>query len=203
MDRVPYPSAGNTLTVRQYQTRWLNDYRTRTGAAPAVECTGTVAGTWAFPLPLGAIPASALDDPHHDYPATDLLVPEGTPVFAITGGTVVTIQTFAANWWTAGCNTTNAPAGCTTCGTGLTVQTHDGLRHTYCHASRLYVTRGDQITPGQHVADTGNTGRSGTPHLHLELRLNGIQLCPQPLLQAISAGTPPVIADLARTGCHF
>ena len=147
MDRVPYPAAGNILTVREYQTRWLQEYQSRVRGDAIVECTGVVAGIWAFPLPVGAVPASALDDPHHDYPAIDLLVPESTPIFAITGGTVVSIQTFAGNWWTDGCNTNHAPVGCSTCGTGLTIQTPEGLRHTYCHARRLYVTRGDQIAP--------------------------------------------------------
>ncbi len=169
-----------------------SEYQSRVRGDAIVECTGVVAGTWAFPLPVGAVPASALDDPHHDYPAIDLLVPEGTPVFAITGGTVATVQTFAGNWWTDGCNTSArasrlqplaAPASPS--------RPRDGLRHTYCHASRLYVTRGDQIAPGQHVADSGNTGRSGAPHLHLELRLNGIQLCPQRCCKPILAGVAP------------
>ena len=122
-----------------------------------------------------------------DRTIIDLLVPESTPIFAITGGTVVSIQTFAGNWWTDGCNTNHAPVGCSTCGTGLTIQTPDGLRHTYCHARRLYVTRGDQIAPGQHIADSGNTGRSGAPHLHLEMRLNGQRVCPQALMNAVYA----------------
>ena len=105
---------------------------------------------------------------------------------------------------TAGCNGNNPPAGCATCGMGVTIRTADGTRFTYCHNSVLYVNDGDTITAGQHIADSGDTGRSGAPHLHLEIRINNIQHCPQPLLRALFDNQPPPApASLPTTGCFF
>ena len=161
-------------------------------------------GRWALPAPYDTIAPGTLDDPHHDYPAWDFLIPEGTPIYAITDGVVVTTQHWNGNWWRAGCGHAGAPAACNTCGNGLTIQTADGLRHTYCHNQRLHVNDGDPIVAGQHIADSGDTGRSGTPHLHLELRLNGRQHCPQPLLAALYYQRPiPAPASLPTSGCSF
>ena len=207
MDQVPMPSAGNTLTVREYQTRWLDTYNqklTATGDTTATCATTDVTGEWALPLPREVLTPEALAAPHHDYPASDLLVPEGTPVYAITGGRVDRITSWTGNWWHAGCNGPRPPAGCNTCGVGVTIQHPDGLRHTYCHNTRAHVAVGDQIAPGQHIADSGNTGRSGTPHLHLELRMNGQRLCPQPLLVSLYDGVAPSDPTaLPRSGCNF
>ena len=155
-------------------------------------------------MPRDTIRPAALDDPHHDYPAWDFPIPAGTPIYAITDGTVVTVQRWDGNWWQAGCVRTGQPAGCNTCGNGITIQRDDGLRHTYCHNRHLHVDVGDPIVPGQHIADSGDTGRSGTPHLHLELRHNGRQHCPQPLLAALYTNEPaPDPAALPTTGCTF
>ena len=205
MDRTPSPEAGNTLTVRQYQTRWLDTYNTRLSDTPQDELTcgpTDATGQWALPLERHLIRASALDDPHHDYPAWDYLIPTGTPIYAITGGTVANTTTWNGNWWQHGCAAARPPSECSTCGTGVTIERADGLRHTYCHASRIQVFKGDQIAPGQHIADSGNTGRSGTPHLHIELRLNGVHLCPQPILTALyEQHEPPALTTLS-VRCH-
>ena len=145
-----------------------------------------------------------INSPHHDYPAWDFIVAEGTPIYAITGGTVVTEQHWDGNYHRAGCGRAGAPTGCNTCGHGLTIRTDDGLRHTYCHNQRLHVHDGDPIVAGQHIADSGDTGRSGTPHLHLELRINGRQHCPQPLLAALYNAAPiPTPPACPPAGCSF
>jgi murein DD-endopeptidase MepM/ murein hydrolase activator NlpD len=205
LDAVPVPSAGNTLTVRQYQTRWLDIYRHNLSESgpdtPA--CAATVVdGNWALPVPANRVDDDKLAAPHHDYPAWDLPLPEGTPIHAITGGDVAATQHWDGNWWRDGCDTTNQPAACNTCGNGITIQTSHGLRHTYCHNRTLHVAVGDHVVAGQHIADSGDTGRSGTPHLHLELRVDGTQRCPQPLLTAIYHHQPVPDPDrLPTAGC--
>jgi len=211
MDIVPVPEAGNTLTVRQYQLRWMNTYQQKLGAAglesspenPTASCAGSVSpdGQWALPAPRDVLARAGISEPHHDYPAVDLMMAEGVPVYAITAGTVARTARFNANWYKAGC----PRPGCSTCGMGITIQSPTGLRHTYCHNTVLHVNEGDQIAPGQHIADSGDTGRSGAPHLHLELRINNIQHCPQPLLEALYNNQPtiPDPATLPTRGCTF
>ena len=58
--------------------------------------------------------------PHHDYPAWDWLIPEGTPVYAVRGGTVATIHNWPHNWWTTGCGTSGG-RDCESCGVGVTI----------------------------------------------------------------------------------
>ena len=65
---------------------------------------------------------------------------------------------------------------------GLTIQDTDGVRWIYCHASRLTVSLGDQVVAGQPIMLSGNTGHSSGPHLHLGIRIDGVDHCPQSLL---------------------
>ena len=50
----------------------------------------------------------------------------------------------------------------------------NGLVTRYAHASRLFVKEGDFIVRGQKIAAVGSTGRATGPHLHFEVRLNGV-----------------------------
>jgi murein DD-endopeptidase MepM/ murein hydrolase activator NlpD len=86
----------------------------------------------------------------------------------------------------------------------VTIVDHSGTRWTYCHGSRLTTTLGASVAAGQQILWSGDTGRSGAPHLHLEIRVDGIQRCPQPLLVSRSTnavGIEP--AALPSSGCSF
>ena len=119
-DQVPVPQAGNTLTPREYQARWIDTYQrlldgppTSDGGEPAsIEpggCVGgaveAIAGGWSLPGPRALIAADpgALDAPHHDYPAWDWIIDENTPIYAVRGGTVVSTKYWPFNWWSEGC----------------------------------------------------------------------------------------------------
>ncbi len=98
----------------------------------------------------------------------DLAVPEGTPVRAMTGGTV--------SW--AGVQS----------GFGNAVWIdHGGQVYTlYAHLSRIDVATGREVGPGQVVGLSGQTGDVSGPHLHFEVWRWGRQVDPTPLL-----GGPP------------
>jgi murein DD-endopeptidase MepM/ murein hydrolase activator NlpD len=156
---------------------------------------------WSVPVTADRFNPSQLDDPHHDYPAWDLMLPEGTPIYAITDGRVVSVYDFNANWWRAGCRDDLA-IGCHTCGVGVTVLSAGALRTTYCHNSRRLVELGQDVTADQQLAVSGDTGRSGAPHVHIEFRRDGVSYCPQPIMQALYENrTGPL--TWTTQGCSF
>ncbi|CAM5684394.1 M23 family metallopeptidase OS=Streptomyces alboniger OX=132473 GN=CP975_18890 PE=4 SV=1 [Streptomyces alboniger] len=87
---------------------------------------------------------------HHT--GIDLVVPRGTPVYAVGGGRVV-----LAGWSGA-------------YGMAVTVRMPDGHYAVYAHLSRVSVRRGDRVRTGTRLGSSGATGRATGPHLHLEIR---------------------------------
>lgn len=49
---------------------------------------------------------------------------------------------------------------------------------TYSHQSELFVTPGQEVKRGELIGHIGNTGRSVGPHLHWEIKVNGIYVNP-------------------------
>lgn len=69
----------------------------------------------------------------------------------------------------------------------LTVDHGYGLVTRYAHLSKALVDPGADITRGQPIARTGNTGRSTGPHLHYEIVLGGVTIDPLRMLPSRTA----------------
>ena len=99
----------------------------------------------------------------HD--GVDLASPVGTPVHATADGVVE-----RASWFG---------------GYGLCVELDHGahLETRYGHMSRLAVAEGQHVRKGDVIGYVGSTGRSTGPHLHYEVRVNGLAVNPLAYMQ--------------------
>jgi len=59
----------------------------------------------------------------------------------------------------------------------------NGLTTRYAHISKTFVKAGALVRRGQKIAEVGTTGRTTGPHLHFEVRHDGIALNPYRFLQ--------------------
>ena len=149
----------------------------------------TADGLYAFPLPPDSVTVEEIRGSHHDYPASDLSVPEGTPVYAAHPGTVTALHTPCPN-----CR----------CGWGVTITGHDNHRYTYCHGTRLaaHIQPGGAVAAGELIMTSGNTGNSAAPHLHLQIRSpQGDLICPQGPLEAWWNGISLSPVGAPTAGC--
>jgi len=61
----------------------------------------------------------------------------------------------------------------------LTIDHGYGITTVYGHNSRFFVAQGTKVKRGMPISAVGNTGKSTGPHLHYEVKVNGIQVDPR------------------------
>ncbi len=98
----------------------------------------------------------------------DIVVPTGTPVYAMSGGEV----SFAGTM--------------TDFGLVVWVDHGDAILTVYAHLSEILVVEGQRVAGDEAVGLSGQSGNATGPHLHFEIRGRGRQVDPVAML-----GGPP------------
>ena len=104
------------------------------------------------------------DDSQEFHPGLDIRANLNTPIFAAADGRVVTVEE-------------NAIYGRT-----IVLEHTENLTSKYAHLSQIRVKQGQQVTQGQLIGLSGDTGKVTGPHLHFELRKNGTIIDPTQFL---------------------
>lgn len=95
---------------------------------------------------------------HHD--GLDISAPRGTPVKSSAAGTVI----YAGRYYNYG--------------QFIVVDHGGGIQTAYGHLHKILVRKGQKVTKGMVIGQVGSTGRSTAPHLHYEVRVNGVAVNP-------------------------
>lgn len=91
----------------------------------------------------------------------DIAAKTGTPIKVVADGTVTSAK-YSGSY-----------------GNLVKVDHGNGVETWYAHNSKMYVKAGQKLTAGDTIAAVGSTGNSTGPHLHLEIRVNGVHVNPQ------------------------
>lgn len=143
------------------------------------------------------------ESPHRGI---DYGCPEGTPILAAADGFVSSLY--------------DLPKGY---GKYIVLTHNIGSYSTlYAHLSKFLVREHQQVKQGDPIALSGNTGNSTGPHLHFEVRNQGIHIDPKTVLRSVlddegynstpepvkpqfepvRAGFCKVVCDVANVRCH-
>ena len=95
------------------------------------------------------------------HQGVDYTIPEGSRVFATADGVVRDVAT------------RNSTQGRT-----VVIDHGNGYETSYSHLSKINVRKGQQVRRGDIIALSGDTGLSLSPHLHYEVRYNGMRVDP-------------------------
>jgi murein DD-endopeptidase MepM/ murein hydrolase activator NlpD len=103
------------------------------------------------------------------HQGVDIAAPIGTPIYVPQDGVV--LQAGPASGF----------------GQAVYVQHGDGQITLYGHVNQFFVSAGQVVKAGDHIADVGNKGQSTGPHLHFEVHQGGLyasRVNPMPWLQS-------------------
>lgn len=95
---------------------------------------------------------------HHGSPAIDLGMDPGTPLHAAGNGVVIDADDFCPS--RGFCNNGK--------GNSVIIEHPDGRLSRYLHMAAVSVENGQQVTVGQPIGTSGESGQSSSPHLHYD-----------------------------------
>lgn len=95
------------------------------------------------------------------HQGVDYAIPEGSRVFATADGRVKEVSRRSS-----------------TSGQTVVIDHGNGYETSYSHLSKINVRKGQEVRRGEIIALSGDTGLSLAPHLHYEVRLNGMRVDP-------------------------
>ena len=98
-----------------------------------------------------------------NHQGIDIGANEGTPIYASMAGTV-TVSSEEGEY-----------------GKHIDITNGDVLTR-YAHCSKLLVKEGEEVKPGDKIAEVGSTGNSTGPHLHFEIRRYNRVINPEAIL---------------------
>ncbi len=98
------------------------------------------------------------------HTGTDICSSVGTPIKAVADGTIIFAERNGSY------------------GNLIKIDHGNGVETWYAHCNKLYSKVGETVSAGDVIAEVGSTGNSTGPHLHLEIRINGVAINPQQYL---------------------
>ncbi len=141
--------------------QWYKEYYAHQSSSTSGSGGYASVGKFTWPLP-GVTYISSyygeVVDRSKPHPGVDIAGPWGSKIVAADSGRV--IQTTSG--WGGGY------------GNSIYIDHGNGYSTRYGHCSSICVSVGQQVTKGQVIGYEGSTGDSTGPHLHFEIRVNGV-----------------------------
>lgn len=139
---------------------------TGSGKLPGSTGSGKGSGRLRYPTNSTAISAGYPNYSSGGYHGgVDFSVPAGSNIYAAASGKVILVKYLNYSY-----------------GYHVQIDHGNGLSTLYAHNSAINVSVGQQVTAGQVIAASGNTGNSTGPHCHFEVRVNGNRVNPMAYL---------------------
>ncbi|MRW86655.1 peptidoglycan DD-metalloendopeptidase family protein [Pseudoduganella sp. FT26W] len=153
--------------------------------APTATAT-PIAETWRAPLDkvrvtgFFGVTRNILPTPHKGI---DFAAAKGTPVHATASGTIISAGPLAENDGRYG---------------NAVIIDHGAQRSLYAHLNSVSVQPGQHVQAGQLIGAVGQSGFATGPHLHLEVRQNGLLIDPATMLTNLDAYATPRALKVRR-----
>lgn len=176
-ERIDLPAApSESHEMRELKALLLRTENKKIKMAVTDDGTGALSWDGSFIMPLSGRVTSAFGtvrsyngNGYRDYhKGTDIGGnPPGVPVMASAPGTVVCAEEMYSRGGT------------------VVIDHGAGIKTLYYHMSALCVRAGDEVEAGVTIGAVGSTGFSTGPHLHWELRVDGIPVSPEEALNGL------------------